>query len=56
LVLQEEFGETLQIGEMLAAIKFLKNDLEAGIFLALKPGALRNAWLWDCIKDEVRAI
>jgi len=56
LVLQEEFGETLQIGEMLAAIKFLKSDLEAGIFLALKPGALRNAWLWDCIKDEVRAI
>jgi len=55
LVLQDEFGETLQIGEMLAAIKFLKNDLEAGIFLTLKPGALRNAWLWDGIKDDTRA-
>jgi hypothetical protein len=40
---------------MLAAIKFLKNDLEAGIFLTLKPGALRNAWLWDGIKDDIRA-
>jgi hypothetical protein len=55
LVLQDEFGETLQIGEMLAAIKFLKNDLEAGIFLTLKPGALRNAWLWEGIKDAVKA-
>ncbi len=54
LVLQDEFGETMQIGEMLAAIKFLKSDLEAGIFLTLKPGALRNAWLWDGIKDDIR--
>jgi hypothetical protein len=56
LVLQDEFGETLQIGEMLAAIKFLKNDMEAGIFLTLKPGALRNAWLWDGIKDDIKAV
>ena len=56
LVLQDEFGETLQIGEMLAAIRFLKSDLEAGIFLTLKPGALRNAWLWDGIKDDIKAV
>jgi hypothetical protein len=54
-VLQDDFGETLQIGEMLAAIKLLKNDLEAGIFLTLKPGALRNAWLWEGIKDDIKA-
>jgi hypothetical protein len=56
IVLQDEFGEKLEIGEMIAAIKFLKNDLEAGIFLTLKPGALRNAWLWDGIKDDIKAI
>jgi hypothetical protein len=55
LVLQDEFGEMLKIGEMLAAIKFLKNDLEAGIFLTLKPGPLRNAWLWNGIKDDIQA-
>lgn len=55
LVLQDEFGERLKIGEMIAAIKFLKNDLEAGIFLTLKPGPLRNAWLWDGIKDDIKA-
>jgi hypothetical protein len=56
LVLQDEFGERLKIYEMLAAIKFLKNDLEAGIFLTLKPGPLRNAWLWDGIKDDINPI
>jgi hypothetical protein len=40
---------------MLAAIKFLKNDSEAGIFLTLRPGPLRNVWLWDGIKDDIKA-
>lgn len=44
-VLQAAYSEKLQIGQMLAAIKLFMNDLEAGIFLVLKPGELRNAWL-----------
>jgi hypothetical protein len=52
MVLQDEYEGRMQIEEMLTAIKLLKNDLEAGIFLTLKPGTLRDAWLWEGIKQK----
>lgn len=50
VLLQEQYGDKLQIKEMLAAIKLLKNEVDATIFLTLKPGRLRNAWLQNEIK------
>lgn len=51
-VLQDEYGERLRIEDMLSSIKLLKNDLEAGIFLTLKPGTLRDAWLLEGIRNN----
>lgn len=48
--LQDEYGERLRIEDMLSSIKILKNDVEAGIFLTLKPGTLRDAWLLESIR------
>lgn len=50
MLLQEQYGDKLQIKELLAAIKLLKNEVDATIFLTLKPGRLRNAWLQNEIK------
>jgi hypothetical protein len=51
-VLQDEYGERLGLGDMLGSINLLKNDVEASVFLTLKPGTLRDAWLLDSIKSS----
>jgi hypothetical protein len=48
--LQEQYGERLEIKEMLAAIKLLKNDIDAAIFLTLNSGPVRDAWLLNEVK------
>jgi hypothetical protein len=48
-VLQDDYGHILDIQSLLAAIKFLKNEQEAGIFLSLRPGNLRDKFLLDGI-------
>jgi hypothetical protein len=41
-VLQDEYREKLEIKEVLASIQLLKSNIEAGIFLTLKPGPLQD--------------
>jgi hypothetical protein len=49
-VIQDEYADKLPIKEMVAAINVVRNENDAGIFLMLKPGRLRNAWLYNEIK------
>jgi len=44
-LLQEAYGEELEIDVMLRAITCLKDEVDAGIFITLKPGKLRDIWL-----------
>lgn len=44
-LLQEAYGEWYAVDDLLRGITLLKDEVDAGIFLALKPGALRDGWL-----------
>jgi hypothetical protein len=46
LLLQQEYTDKMTICDMLLAIKLLKNEVDASIFLTLQPRRLRNAWLF----------
>jgi hypothetical protein len=46
-VLQKDYSHKFEIGDLLQAIKFLKTEEDAGIFLTLMPGDLRDRFLQD---------